>query len=147
MSGHGSHGITLEVDIAGVDTAIGQVASMTPPKSTVGSEKMKGLTDKFGTPCATGSLDYDNSTFQLYFDPIDDSHEYLLVITHNPDHADFGKLLTWTLTFAQIAAIDPWIYLGLAKSFAILTEVDKLLRADCEVEVANSTQLPTETAV
>ena len=145
MSGHGSQGITVEVEIAEVDTVIGQLANLTPPKSTVNSERMKGLDAGYSTPCATGSLDYEDSTFQLYYDPINDAHEYLLVITHDFEHDDFGKLLTWTLTFAQIAAIDPWIYTGLAKSFAILTEVDKLLRADVVVEVEKSSQLPLET--
>ena len=145
-TGHGSNGTTLKVDMAGVDTIIGQIASMTPPKSVVQSEKMKGLSDKHPTPCATGSLEYDDASFQLYLDPLDDVHENLLSSTHDYDHADFGKTRTWTMEFPQVATLNPWIFAGLPKSFAVLTEVDKLLRADTVVEVSHSIQLPTQAA-
>ena len=146
MSGYGSNGTVLKVDVASVDTVVAQVATFTPPKSVVQSEKMKGLSDKPSTPCATGSIEYDDASFQLYLDPLDDVHENLLSATHNYDHADFGEVRTWTVEFPQVTTLNAWIFEGLPKSFALLTEVDKLLRADAVVEVSHSTQLPTQTA-
>lgn len=140
-----SNGTTLKVDISDVDTVIGLLDTLTPPSATVRNERVDPLDDTKTTAVATGGLENETSEFAVYLDLLDTTHSYLLQITNDPDHADFGDEKTWTVTL-PITGIDPWIFTGLLESFSVSIEKGALQKGTGTIQVNESTQLPLPTA-
>lgn len=145
ITAYGSKGLTLQIAIATVDTAVGQLASFTPPSGKVQTERADPLETKHDIPVATGNVNCETSQFQIYFDPMNDSHEYLVNVTNDKTNTDLGTLHTFTATWTQISGIDPMIFTGIPEECALSNEVGSLLKADVTVQVSEITQLPLPT--
>lgn len=141
----GTNGTTLKVDISSVDTVIGLLEAVKPPKPTVMTERLEPIDSDHSTPVYTGRIDNDTATFSVYLDPLDAAHAYLMEITHDPSHTDAGDLKTWTVTL-PVTGIDPWIFTGIAKDFDTTVEKASLLKAQGTIDVDETTQLPLATA-
>ena len=146
INAYGTKGTTLQIAIATVDTPIAQVAEIKPPSAKVMTEKVQPLEADHPEPYSVGTVENSDCTFKVWLDPLNDVHEYVLSITNDPTHDSFGDLHTFTHTWTQIATVDPWIFTGVPVSFEITEEVNALIKGDCTVEVAESTQLPLETS-
>ena len=139
------NGTTIKVDISGTDTAIGLIDTFKPPMNKVGTERIVPLEDGVSVPVATGESGYETSTIGVYVDLLDTTHSYLLKITHDREHDDYGEEKTFTVTL-PITGLDPWIFTGICESFELATEKNSLQKGTLTVQVHDSEQLPLPTA-
>ena len=138
------NGTTIEIDISGTDTAIGLIDTFKPPMNKVGTERIVPINDGVSVAVATGESGYETSQIGIYVDLLDTTHSYLLKITHDRAHADYGAEKTFTATL-PITGLDPWIFTGICESFELATEKNSLQKGTLTVQVNDSDQLPLPT--
>lgn len=141
----GTNKTTLSLPIATVDTTIGLLEAFKPPSAKVMTERLEPLDTDHSVPVAVGRTDNDTSTFAVYMDPLDATHNYLHAITNDSTHASNGVEHVWTAAFPQVIGLDPWIYSGILETFEVTLEKASLMKANGTIQVNESTQLPIAT--
>lgn len=142
----GTNKTKLLVTIATVDTIIGLLEAFKPPSAKVATERVEPLDDCTAVPVSVGRTANDTSTFAVYVDLLDTTHNYCHAITNDTTHASHGEEHIWTAQFPQIVALDPWIYTGILESFEVSIEKNSLMKATGTIQVNESTQLPVPSA-
>lgn len=141
----GSKGTVLQATIATVLTDIGRVENIQAPNSKQKIFRCLDLDDDYEGVHNAGSLEGGQSSASLYYDPMDDQHEFLVTLVHSTDYSTLtadARKLTWNIAFEQLASTRNWTFIAVAAGFDVTAAAGEPLKADLSLEVERSTVLP-----
>jgi hypothetical protein len=150
----GSQGTLFQQTISSVLTTVALVEKITLPTSEIDIFRCKALDAEYSSPHAAGSMEGGSADVDIWFDPMDDGHELLMLAVHNYKFSGAGSIAasarkkSWRARFTQLfasAVSEPrnWVFIAIQKTFNVSVATGEPLKASMNFEVERTTETPT----
>lgn len=150
----GSQGTLFQQTISSVLTTVALVEKITLPTSELDIIRCKAVDAEYSSPHAAGSMEGGTADVDIWYDPMDDGHELLMLSVHNYKFSGAGSIAasarkkSWRARFTQLfagATSEPrnWVFIAILKTFNVSVATGEPLKASMNFEVERTTETPT----